>query len=199
MPRRAATEVLSEPLRACLLGIPGAGKSACIKWLREFFEEVLGWEAGVQFQCMASQNTMAALIGGATVHTWGGIPVNSTVAADKIHNKANDGDVDALFLACLGMRWLIFDETSTLSPGLLGLLDAYLRRACARHPYARSQDRHRRPFGGLNLLFCGDFWQLTPVKNHAVFSNPFTSYGDDGAMISRPGVFHSIACGLCEC
>ena len=27
-------------------------------------------------------------------------------------------------------------------------------------------------------MFCGDFWQLTPVKNHAVFSNPFKDIYD---------------------
>ena len=70
----------SEPLRDCLFGIPGAGKSQCIKWLRDLFESGLGWEDGVQFQFLASQNTMAALIGGTTVHSWGVIPVNATDA-----------------------------------------------------------------------------------------------------------------------
>ena len=73
---------------------------------------------------------MAALIGGTTIHNWGGIPVNSTDASSKIQSKGADGDVDALFLNALGMRWLIIDEVSTASPMLLGLLDAYLRRAC---------------------------------------------------------------------
>ena len=58
---------------------------------------------------------------------------------------------------------------------LLGLLDAYLRRACSRHPYARRRDRERtyRPFGGINIVFAGDFWQLPPVKATALFANPF--------------------------
>ena len=63
------TKSLSEPMRACLFGIPGAGKSHCIHLLRRFFEECLRWEDGVQFQFLAHQNTMAALIGGKTVNT----------------------------------------------------------------------------------------------------------------------------------
>ena len=59
----------SEPLRDCLLGFPGTGKSTCINAVRKFFSEVLGWEAGVQFQFLASQNTMAALIEGQTIHS----------------------------------------------------------------------------------------------------------------------------------
>ena len=161
-------------MRSCLFGIPGAGKSHCIKLVRRFFEECLRWEDGVQFQFVASQNTMAALIDGKTVHTWGVIPVNAADAQSKIHTKSTDGDIDELFLNALGIRWLIIDECSTMSPGLLGLLDAYLRRACMRHPYAY-RGGERRPFGGINIIFAGDLWQLPPVRAIAFFANPFKS------------------------
>ena len=173
----ASKQDLSEPMRACLFGIPGAGKSHCIKLVRRFFEECLKWEDGVQFKFLASQNTMAALIGGATVHTWGVIPVSAMDAESKVHSKSTDGDIDELFLNALGVRWLIIDECSTMSPGLLGLLEAYLRRACQRHPYAfwRDQKKGRvwRPFGGINIIFAGDLWQLPPVRAMALFANPF--------------------------
>ena len=163
-------------MRTCLLGIPGAGKTACIKWAKRFFNEALGWESGMQYQCLASQNTMAALIGGQTIHSWGRIPINATDANDKMHKNNKDGDIDELYVSCLCMRWLIIDEVSTVSPQLLGILDTFLRRACKRHPYASRRDgshRPARPFGGLNIVFCGDFWQLPPVRSHAIFSNPF--------------------------
>ena len=167
-----AKELTDEPVRDCLLGIPGAGKSTCIKLMRRFFEECLGWENGVQFQFLASQNTMAALIGGQTLHSWGVIPLNATDAANKLQNKGKDDDIDQLFLNALGIRWLVIDEVSTISPCLLGLLDSYLRRACCRHPYAKSHGR-KRPFGGINMVFAGDFWQLPPVRALSIFSNPF--------------------------
>ena len=91
---------------------------------------------------------MTALIGGATIHGWGGIPVNATDAGDKINAKGADGDVDKLSLEALGIRWVFLDELSTASPYLLGLLDAYMRRACCRHQYAKVRWR-RRPFGGI--------------------------------------------------
>ena len=136
---------LSEPIRDCLLGIPGAGKSHCIKLVRLFFEECLKWEDGVQFQFLAQQNTMAALIGGKTVNSWGVIPINPEAASRQRQGKNKDGDVDELFTNALGIRFLIIDECSTISPTLLAQLDASLRRACMRHPHSRRLGAHRRP------------------------------------------------------
>ena len=49
---------LSEPSRTARLGIPGAGKSLCLTLMRDFFENVMGWRHGVQFQFLASQNSI---------------------------------------------------------------------------------------------------------------------------------------------
>ena len=116
----AAQRKLSEPMRSCLFGIPGAGKSIGVKLLRSFFQDCLQWEDGVQFQFLASQNTMAALIGGRTIHNWGVIPVSVTQASSNTTTKSSDGDIDELFLKAAGMRWIIIDEVSTASPGLFG-------------------------------------------------------------------------------
>ena len=94
--------------------------------------------------------------------------MSATDAANKTQSKGADGDVDELFLNATGVRWIIIDEISTLSPGLLGILDAYLRRACCRHPYARNGS-HKRPFGGINIVFAGDFWQLPPGIARKIF------------------------------
>ena len=132
---------------------------------------------GCSFQFMAQQNTMASLIGGKTVNTWAGIPINPEAASRKQAARKQDGDVDVLFLNALGVRWIIIDECSTISLQLLAQLDAALRRACLRHPYARVGTRHR-PFGGINIIFAGDLWQLPPVRANAIFSHPYTKgYG----------------------
>ena len=75
--------ILSESSRCALLGIPGAGKSLCLTLMRSFFEEVMGWEHGKQFQYVAAQNSMAQLIGGTAIHHWGAIPMSNKAAIAK--------------------------------------------------------------------------------------------------------------------
>ena len=105
----------------------------------------------MQFEFLAAQNSMAALSGGGTVHTWCVMLANKAAAAAKHANK--EVKWDQPFENCISMRWLIVDEVSTLSLGMLGTLDSFLRtQACVRHPYAyRDAARRRdpRPFGGL--------------------------------------------------
>ena len=48
-----------------------------------------GVYAFVQFQCLASQHTMAALIGGTTVHGWGKVPVNATQLFQAARNMGS--------------------------------------------------------------------------------------------------------------
>ncbi len=44
-----------EPLRLMVQGLPGAGKSQVIKWVRSFFEDVLGWEHAREFICIVKR------------------------------------------------------------------------------------------------------------------------------------------------
>ena len=64
----------SEPLQLLLHGVPGAGKSQTLKWIRPFFEEVCNSKHEREFVFLASQNTMAAPIEGLTLHPYGDIP-----------------------------------------------------------------------------------------------------------------------------
>ena len=72
-----------EPLRSMIQGLPGAEKTMVITLLVKYFETILGWTHGKEFQCIASMNTMAALIGGATIHSFGEGPIGEDMANTK--------------------------------------------------------------------------------------------------------------------
>ena len=93
----------AEPLLDVVHGFPGTGKSAVIGWMRQLMEGGLGWEHGVQFVCLAFQNSMAAQINGHTVHHWSGIP-----ARNDDGNAM--GDRHKQSLKCGALRVIIIDE-----------------------------------------------------------------------------------------
>ena len=163
----------SEPMRCALLGIPGAGKTECIKWQIQFFKECLGWEHGVHFQCLASQHTMAALFGGTTVHGWGQVPIDLSKAHELIGRKKGAGGPDTLFERAQSIEWLIIDEISTLACLVCGVFNSNLERARKRHPRSHRPNGEQRPFGGINVTVAGDWWQLPPVRAAGFYSNPF--------------------------
>ena len=60
-------------------------------------------------------------------------------------------------------RWLIIDEVSMVSAQLLAEIDMKLRDVVRKAGSMKGQDTGiDRPFGGLNVIFAGDFWQLDP-------------------------------------
>ena len=76
-----------EPMLDLVHGLPGTGKSRVIAWIRELLEDVLRWEHGVEFVCLAFQNSMAAHIDGATIHHWSTIQVGEALGAARDKNK----------------------------------------------------------------------------------------------------------------
>ena len=118
-----------EPLRHMIQGLPGAGKSALIKWICRAFEEVFGFQHGVQYVCLASQNTMAALINGFTNHSWGGVPVTKAQFEQWQNTNWNTPQVSPLFEKNQHMRWILMDEGSTTSAEVFGIIEDNVRRS----------------------------------------------------------------------
>ena len=156
-----------EPLFDLIHGVPGAGKSKLIGWLRRFFEEVFGWKHGVQFVCLAFQNIMAALISGFTVHHW------ACIAIGEAEGTSTTKDANRLSTRCQCLRFIIIDEISMISAQLLAQLEVLVARVVRRRAIYRCRaDGTSRPFGGINMLLFGDLWQLKPVTGTELFSNP---------------------------
>ena len=66
--RNGESKEVGEPLRWLVHGGPGTGKSHVIQLVKEFFKDVLKQELGVEYQIVALQAVMAALLGGDTIH-----------------------------------------------------------------------------------------------------------------------------------
>lgn len=144
-----------------LHGPGGTGKSHLIRRIaREAFEK------GKRVACTAATGIAAinlsvpeAMVAGCTIHSWAGVGLADkppmTIAARVGHDQR------AI------KRWketnvLIIDEISMIGAEFLDILD-YVGRFI--------RDNHETPFGGIQIVFSGDFLQLPPVKSKWVFTS----------------------------
>src|SRR3989344_6918852 len=128
-------------------GEPGSWKTHIINQYVRWLEG-----RGISPAVTASTGIAATHIGGYTIHSWSGIGVKRDLdlyALDKI--TQNERVVRRVRNTCV----LIIDEVSMLSATTLGMVDRVCREI--RHKDA--------PFGGLQVVLVGDFFQLPPVNN----------------------------------
>jgi ATP-dependent DNA helicase PIF1 len=145
MTQDEALQILKTGASVFLTGEPGSGKS----YVATRFVSYLRRE-NVAVSMTASTGIAAAQLGGTTVHAWSGIGARSQVTrADLDVIAKNRRITDRIKKA----RVLIIDEVSMLSGQTLsavGQVCQFVRK---------SND----PFGGLQVVFVGDFFQLPPV------------------------------------
>lgn len=157
MLQKEALEILKTGANVFLTGEPGSGKThtinAYIRWLRE---------RGVEPSVTASTGIAATHVNGMTIHSWSGIGVKRDLSA---------WDIDAIMSRektarrMIDAKVLIIDEISMLDAATLSSVDAVLR-AVRRREYA---------FGGLQVIFVGDFFQLPPVSRGEAVQFAFRS------------------------
>jgi ATP-dependent DNA helicase PIF1 len=131
-----------------ITGPGGTGKSALI---REIYKYAKAREHNIQVCALTGCAAVMLDCKAKTIHSWGGIGLaNGDV--ERIVER-----VDKNFLKKKDWRktrTLIVDEVSMMSKRLFDILDMVGKT---------TRNCHARPFGGIQLVFCGDFYQLPPV------------------------------------
>lgn len=144
----AALEAVKHGRNIFLTGAGGTGKSHTIRAITDWAAA-----AGIHYALTALTGCAALLLGAGakTLHSWAGVglarePPHALAEAVRRNKRAQRRWLDT--------QLLIVDEVSMMSPDLLEKLDAVARRV---------RRRAETPFGGLQVLFAGDFCQLPPV------------------------------------
>ncbi len=145
MTQREALDILKMGFSVYLTGEAGTGKTYVlnqyIEWLRKNKMEPA---------VTASTGIAATHLDGTTIHSWSGIGVRDRIddydlermeEKKPLWNRLNDS------------RVLIIDEISMLSGEFFEMCDLVLRHI----------RRNSAPFGGMQIVCSGDFFQLPPV------------------------------------
>jgi hypothetical protein len=142
----------SEQLKMYIGGMGGTGKSQVLRALMRFYE--LRNEAH-RFVVVAPTGSAAALLGGSTYHSMFGISDREDSWKEMLPK---------IRARLVGAEYVFFDEVSMLSCRDLFRLSLQM---------IRITNDADSPFGGLNMIFAGDFAQLPPVigrENAALYS-----------------------------
>jgi hypothetical protein len=145
-----------------LTGKAGTGKTTFLKYIRE--------NCPKQMAVVAPTGVAAINAGGVTMHSFFQLPLSPYVPDTGSLRKNNDETTSrSSLLSCLRMtnekkkvlrelELLIIDEISMVRCDMLDAVDAVLRHI---------RRRHHEQFGGVQVLFIGDMFQLPPVIKDA--------------------------------
>lgn len=145
MKQAQALNILKAGRNVYLTGPAGSGKTHALREYISFLKD-----RNVSVGLTASTGIAATHFGGVTIHSWSGIGIKDFLS---------DADIDLLVQKeYLWKRYkrtavLIIDEVSMLTPPIFDSLDRL----------ARAMKQVDAPFGGMQVVLSGDFFQLPPV------------------------------------
>jgi ATP-dependent exoDNAse (exonuclease V) alpha subunit len=145
MTQLEALDILKSGANVFLTGPAGSGKTFVLNQFAEYLKK-----NKVPTAITASTGIAATHLGGLTIHSWAGIGIKESLSSQDIKEiKNNDKVAERIAKA----EVLIIDEISMLPPNVLEMVN-YVCQAVRQS---------MRPFGGLQFVACGDFFQLPPI------------------------------------
>lgn len=145
MTQAQALSILKTGANVFLTGEPGSGKTHTVNefvsWLRS---------QGIEPAITASTGIAATHIHGMTMHAWSGIGIRTTLSEADVDQIASKEHVSRRIQKT---TTLIIDEVSMLSAPVLAMVDMVCREV----------KRNTLPFGGIQVVLVGDFFQLPPI------------------------------------
>ncbi len=148
MTQLEAQKILKTGRNVFITGPAGSGKTFVvneyIKYLREH---------DVPIGITASTGIAATHLGGMTIHSWSGMGIKNNIEDREL---ADIMERPPTVRRIREAQVLIIDEVSMLHHFRLDSLNSILKHV----------RRNNLPFGGLQMILCGDFFQLPPVSKY---------------------------------
>ena len=144
------------PLQIFLTGPAGTGKTYTMKLIMETYNRF------TQAHNVQTNSYIAAASTGKAAMSIGGTTVHSVFAISQ--SQRNDGlsfeSLQAYRCAFTNVRVVLIDEVSMIGAGILHTIHERLRTILMEF---------EQPFGGMDMIFCGDWRQLPPVRQRPIY------------------------------
>lgn len=145
MKQALAIEIMLSGANVFLTGAAGAGKTFT---LNQFIK--LAKNSGQKVSVTATTGLAATHLGGNTIHAWSGMGVNDFLYKN-FAEKLSKSRADIIKSTDI----LIIDEISMLHDFRLDMVDEICRTV---------RQNFDQAFGGIQVILCGDFFQLPPIN-----------------------------------
>lgn len=148
MKQKTALGILKAGQNVFLTGSAGTGKTYLLNQYIDYLKE-----RGVKPAIVAPTGIAASHLGGITIHSFFGIGIMEAVSDEYLKQLYYRRFLHNRFEK---LQVLVVDEVSMVSPELFISMNKILRM------FKHSSE----PFGGIQLILSGDFFQLPPVSNN---------------------------------
>jgi hypothetical protein len=146
MTQKEALDILKTGVNVFLTGEPGSGKTHTINQYVAYLRA-----HGIEPAITASTGIAATHIHGMTLHSWSGVGVMRDLSDDNVADIAKSRYISSRIKKT---KVLILDEVSMIDGETLSNVERICRRV----------KKSAQPFGGMQVVFVGDFFQLPPVS-----------------------------------
>ena len=153
MTQDQALNILKTGANVFLTGEPGAGKTHTINDFVNYLRA-----CDVEPAITASTGIAATHIGGMTIHSWSGIGIRTKLDKYDLDKIASS---EYISKRVHRTKVLIIDEISMLSTNMLEMVDMVCREI----------KQSSEPFGGIQIVLVGDFFQLPPIVKRDEIEN----------------------------
>ncbi len=148
MTQAQALTIMKTGVNVYLTGSAGSGKTYLLNQYISYLNDY-----NIPVAVTASTGIAATHMNGMTIHGWAGIGIKDEISEYDLEQLE---DKQYLWKRFDKARVLIIDEVSMLHAHRLDIVE----RVC------RKFKRNDKPFGGLQIILSGDFFQLPPI-NHS--------------------------------
>ncbi len=145
MTQEQALRIMKTGVNVFLTGGAGSGKTFLLNKYIEYLKD-----NEIPVAVTASTGIASTHMNGVTIHSWSGLGIKDSLdekALDELEQKKY------LWTRFKKTKVLIIDEISMLKPSQLEMVE----KICCRFK------RSNKPFGGLQIIISGDFFQLPPI------------------------------------